>query len=430
MKKHKSKAKGPLETVTEKGVNVHLYSTPTTKAGKVYPGHTLIYTAAGKRKREFVADLEKARTRAKEIAAQLGEGIGHAHVLSATQAADTIAALQAVRPLGRTVTLAEIATDYVAAAKMLPEGATLRDAVTHYSRHVKKQDAKTRVSVTDVVTKFIAAKEADDLSTYYLKPLGRILDRFKASFQCPIGDVEADQILEWLNAQKVSKRTRRNLRNSIATLFSFARDQGHLPEEQRTAAERVKIAKDKDKTITTYTPGELAKIMAAAPERLVPAIAIAALAGIRSAELLRLDWKHVNVAKRHIILPPEVTKTASRRVVPIAPALADWLRPHVQKEGHVTPPYQNLDNLTRGMIETVETAGIKPLRNGFRHSFGTYRLAVTQSAAQTSLEMGNSARKLSEHYNAAATKAEGRRWFNVKPPGKGKVVPFKAATAA
>ena len=164
--------------MTEKGVNVQLYATPAKKGAKVYQGHTLVYTAAGRRKREFVADLEKARARAKEIAAQLGEGIGHAHVLTASQAADTIAAMQACRPLGRSLTLAEIVTDYVAASKQLPEGSTLSDAVAHYSRHVKRQDGKARVTVAEVVTKFMAAKQADDLSDYYLKPLGRVLDRF------------------------------------------------------------------------------------------------------------------------------------------------------------------------------------------------------------------------------------------------------------
>lgn len=430
MKKHKSKAKGPLETVTEKGVNVHLYSTPTTKAGKVYPGHTLIYTAAGKRKREFVADLEKARTRAKEIAAQLGEGIGHAHVLTASQAADTIAAMQASRPLGRSLTLAEIVTDYVAASKQLPEGSTLRDAVAFYARHVTKKDAKARATVADVVAKFMAAKRADDLSDYYLKPLGRVLDRFAKACKMSISSVEPDDIRAWITAQGVSARTRDNLRNSIATLFSFARNEGHLPEDQRTAAERLTWKKAKAKSIEAYTPAELAKIMAAAPERLLPAIAVAAFAGIRSAELLRLEWQHVNLAKRTIILPPEVTKTAARRVIPIVPALADWLRPHAKKEGNVAPPYQNLDNLTRGMIETVEAAKVKPLRNGFRHSFATYRLALTQSAAQTSLEMGNSARKLFDHYNAGASKADARRWFNVKPQAGKKVIPFREAATA
>jgi integrase len=167
----------------------------------------------------------------------------------------------------------------------------------------------------------------------------------------------------------------------------------------------------------------LAKILSKAPHRLIAPIAIAAFAGIRSAELLRLEWKHVKLTQRHIELPPEVTKTASRRIVPIQPALAAWLRlPFIKQDGHVAPPYQNPDNLTRGMVEAVKAAHVTPNRNGFRHSFGTYRLAVTQNAPQTSLEMGNSVAKLMRNYNRAATVAEGKRWFAVMPKQDGKII--------
>jgi integrase len=431
MKKHKSKAKGPLETVTEKGVNVHLYSTPTTKAGKVYPGHTLIYTAAGKRKREFVADLEKARTRAKEIAAQLGAGIGHAHVLSATQAADTLAALQAIRPLGRMVTLAEVATDYVAAAKLLPEGSTLRDAVHDFSQRHSKTTIKMTTKVADVVAKFCEDKEKEEVSTYYLKPLRGMLERFAAHFRCSIYGIEAEEIKAWIEANFTTRNTRIHRRDDLATLFRWARNNGYLPEDRRTAAEKVSFGKPTRRSIGTYTPAELRAILYAAPSRLVPVIAIAAFAGVRSKELFELDWSAIRLRgtanERHIELTPENAKTKIRRSAPVLPSLVAWLLPYEKKSGRVSPSFQNLDNMTRLITKAVEAAGVKPQKNGFRHSFGTYRLAVTKNASQTSYEMGNSVRKLLERYNNAAPKAEGVQWFKIVPPKNEKIVPFKSA---
>jgi len=418
------------KTITEKGASVYIYWTPVRKGDREYPGHTLSYTAADVRKRRFVADFNKACETARLIARQLAAGTAHVQDLTPAMVAEFQAAEKAARELGRPASLSEIVGDYVAAAKHLPAGSTLRDAASHYANHIGKQGKKASTSIAVVIEKFKAAKKAEDLSDYYTKPLNRILDRFAANFKCSIGSVQAEEVRAWITAQKVGQRTRNNLRNSLATLFSFARDEGYLPEEQRTAVERVKAEKIKHKSIEVYSPADLVKIMTAAPEKLVPVIAIAAFAGIRSAELLRLDWKEVQLANRTIILRPEVTKTSTRRVIPIVPALVDWLRPHVKNQGNVAPPYQNLDNLTRGMVEVVVAAGLKPLRNGFRHSFGTYMLAATQSAAQTSLEMGNSARKLMEHYNAGATTAEGRRWFNVKPAKSEKVVTFRAAGAA
>ena len=415
--------RGWRETITEKGVNIHIYYTPTRKGAKVYSGFTLSYTAAGRRKREFVADLEKARATAKTIANQLAAGIGHAHTVTPAMIADYIAAQRAMRGLERDCEISEVVTEYVSAVKHLPAGTTLREAVTHFSDFTTKQTRKANTLVSEVVGKFKTAKEGEELSDYYVKPLFRILDRFASAFNCPIGSVEAERIREWIVAQKVGKRTRNNLRNSLATLFAFARDQGYLPEDRRTAVERVRAERIKDTDIGIYTPEELARILNAAPQRLVAAIAVAAFAGIRSAELLRLEWKHVKLAQRHIELPPEVTKTSSRRVVPIQPALSAWLRlPFIKKAGNVAPPYQNLDNLTRGMVEAVRAAHVTPKRNGFRHSFGTYRLAVTRNAPQTSLEMGNSVPKLMRNYNRAATPAQGKLWFGVMPVKEGKII--------
>lgn len=418
-----SQERGWRETITEKGVSVHIYHTPTRKGAKVYSGFTLAYTAAGRRKREFVADLEKARATAKAIANQLAAGIGHAHTVTPAMIADYIAAQRAMRGLERDCEISEVVTEYVSAVKHLPVGTTLREAVTHFGDYKSKQTRKANTLVAEVVGKFKKAKEAEELSDYYVKPLFRIIDRFTSTFNCPIGSIEAESIRSWILAQEVGKRTRNNLRNSLATLFAFARDQGYLPEDRRTAVERVRAEKIKDTSIGTYTAEELARILNAAPQRLVAAIAVAAFAGIRSAELLRLEWRHVKLAERHIELPPEVTKTSSRRVVPIQPALLAWLRlPFIEKTGHVAPPYQNLDNLTRGMVEAVKAADVTPKRNGFRHSFGTYRLAVTRNAPQTSLEMGNSVAKLMRNYNRAATPAQGKLWFGVTPVKEGKII--------
>lgn len=424
----KTAKSGPLETATVKGAQVAIYHTPRTAKGKRYDAYTLIYTSSGRRCRKLVANLDAARATARSIAGQLAEGTGHAHSLTPAEVADFAAALQASRGLGRKMTLAEIVGDYTAAAQHLPTGSTLREAVTFFAKHRTRQTAKATATVADVAAKFIAAKEREDLSGYYIKPMKRIFKRFAETFRCPLANIETDEIQAWILKQGVSKRSRNNLRNALATLFSFARDHGHLPEADRTAAERVKAEKVRDTSISIYTPEELARIMAAAPKRLVPSIAIAAFAGVRSAELMRLDWGNVKLAQGHIELRPEITKTASRRVVPIQPALDAWLADYAKTEGPIAPPYQNLDNLTRGIIAAVKAAGVPPKRNAFRHSFGTYRLAVTQNAAQTSLEMGNSPAKLMRNYNDAATPAQGAAWFAVKPARRPRnVVDYKAA---
>lgn len=408
-----TKRKAPVEVVTVRDMRVPIYRKPVGE----YDSFLVSYYAGGRRVQKRAATLDKARAIAREAIRQITEGAGRQiATLSPDELADHLAAKQAVRSLPGSHTLASIASDYVSAVSGLPSGVTLHQAVAYYARHAGRLGEKARTSVADVAARFLAAKEHEELSDYYLKPMRRIFDRFAADFKCSIGSVQPDEIRAWIVKQGVSKRTRNNLRNALATLFSFARTEGYLPDADRTAAERVPTERVKDTTIGTYTAAELRAILAHTPGRLIPAVAIAAFAGIRSAEILRLDWRNVKLAEGHIELGPEITKTASRRVVPIQPTLAAWLAPHAKNEGSVAPAYQNLDNLTRQMIAVVMAANVKPKRNGFRHSFGTFRLAVTQNAAQTSLEMGNSPAKLMRNYNAAATVAQGEAWFAVCPP--------------
>ena len=53
--------------------------------------------------------------------------------------------------------------------------------------------------------------------------------------------------------------------------------------------------------------------------------------------------------------------------------------------------------------------------NGLRHSFASYRLADVQSADKVALEMGNSPRKLFQHYRELVTASAASVWFNIPP---------------
>jgi integrase len=64
-----------------------------------------------------------------------------------------------------------------------------------------------------------------------------------------------------------------------------------------TAAEKLKKVKLKNDDVAVFTPAEMTKILHAAPPHLVPILAIGAFSGIRMAELNRLDWSAVTLAR-------------------------------------------------------------------------------------------------------------------------------------
>ena len=70
-------------------------------------------------------------------------------------------------------------------------------------------------------------------------------------------------------------------------------------------------------------------------------------------------------------------------------------------------------------------AKVKWVRNGFRHSFISYRVATLKDVPAVALECGNSPAVIFSNYRALATEAEGRAWFGVKPEGQAaNVVPM------
>ena len=415
----------PAEIVRLKNQSIPVYYTPETKGGKVYKSWTYSYTEAGRRVRKRASSLEDALAGARGAAEQLAEGTGHMRTLSPGEVADFIAAEKILRKHPK-MSFAGVVSEWEQAMERLGGRGRLMDAVAAFVKSTDKAKIP-EISVKELVVKFMEAKQAEGLSIFYLNDIERRLKRFADAFRVNISTIQPEEIKLWLSTAG-SGRNANNLRASVATLFSYAREIGLLSRDTKHSAEQVKRVKEKPSKIGIYTPGELARILNNAPARFVPALAIAAFAGLRSSEIFRLNWSGVKPERRHIVVEAEDAKTPSRRIVPIVPALAEWLLRCEDRTGRVTPEYQNLDNLTRKFTAAAKAAGVKPKRNAFRHSFGSYRLADVKSADQVALEMGNSPRKLFTNYRELVTEEEATAWFNVRPDASTseKVVSFAA----
>jgi len=409
----KVEKRGPLKEVTHKGSTVFIYHTPTQKNRKDYDSYTLTYTQAGQRKRKVIASRSKAEETAKAIAKQLSEGTAHVVALTPDEVADYTAALKILRKYPN-VTLASVCQQYAEAMDRLEgQSSTLMDAVLTHLHH-RKKSAPSDKKVADLLQEYLTTKEKEQLSPYYLKDLRRKLTRFATSFPCSVASIQSGDVKTWISKQGRG-RNAQNLHTSISSFLSYAREMGHLPANEKHAGEMVKKVKVKPSSIGIYTPKDLVQILAHTPEPLLPSIAIAAFAGLRSAEIFRLDWAEIKMDQGHIEVTTDKAKTASRRLVPILPSIKLWLNQVKKKSGRVSPDFQHLNNLTRKNAQICIKAGVKPQRNGFRHSFASYRMATEESADKVALEMGNSPKKLFSNYRELVTKTQANDWFNVTP---------------
>ncbi len=108
------------------------------------------------------------------------------------------------------------------------------------------------------------------------------------------------------------------------TLFHFARKNGYLPKGEITEADEVARAKDRGGKIGILKPQELARVLEKAPRRIRLFLVLGAFTGMRSSEILRLEWSEVNFERGFITGAADKAKTATRRLVPILPNLMLW----------------------------------------------------------------------------------------------------------
>ena len=142
----------------------------------------------------------------------------------------------------------------------------------------------------------------------------------------------------------------------------------------------------------------------------LPALALAAFCGLRRAEIHGQDWNGIELERKFVRITQVKKGTPARRLVPLCPAAVEWLVPYRQKEGPIC------SNLAMDRIRDIaRTAGHDLADNGFRHSFISYRVAVTGNIPETSIEAGNSVAMIHRHYRELATKTEAEAWFGITP---------------
>src|SRR5260370_24420057 len=280
-------------TLKERGVAVKIYRSNCRKKnskGKScrYKLYTIAYYVGKGRRRETFADLPKAKARAREIVISILHGRLPVLELTNADSESYLRAIQLLRRVG--IPLHGAIEEYVAARSKLTGESLVSVVNEHLSRRRNIPDRR----VGEIGDELLAAKQHDGLSPRYVYALRSDLTRFKNAFHTNIGSITSGVIEDWLSAQKVGARTRNNLRTSIVTLFHFARVRSYLAKGQPTEADDLRRAKDRGGKIGLLTPKQLQSLVAAAPANIKLYLAIGAFTGMRTSEILRLDFYDIS----------------------------------------------------------------------------------------------------------------------------------------
>lgn len=435
MKAHRRPADDKRIIIRNGGVSVTIYPTvnriyrkdPVTGARVLkseHPQFTLSYYHGSRRVLRKFSSMAAARAEADLAVVKLANGESEVLKLTGTDRAEFVKARQRLRDWKADADLDHVVADYVKAASRLPAGVSLNDCVEFFlKRHPASLPAKT---VRDVVDEFYKAKDNAKVSAVYLKDITGRLIPFSDAFNMRIGAVVGRDVDAYIRAMGLAPRTQNNIRRLIVTLFRFAIRRGYLPRDhgEMDAVERLQAPPSE---IEIFTPDEMRKLFAMAREEMIPYLAIAAFAGLRAAEVQRLDWSEVNLAKRFIEVKAAKAKTASRRLAPIPDNLAAWLAPYAKTFGRVTEFERSDKQLFH---ELAPKAGIPWKHNGLRHSFISYRVAALKDVAAVALEAGNSPQMIFKHYRALVTEEQAGEWFGIRPTQRdANILPIQAADA-
>jgi integrase len=305
--------------------------------------------------------------------------------------------------------------------KLAPYNATLEEAVDYYVKHVLRY--RNAPTVAEIGVQMLNDAKSAGRRERTIRDLQTRMRQFSAAFgNRRLGTITLPELQAWLNNPVWSPRTRINYAVKVSQLYNFAIKHNWA---DANLAEKVSRPTPEDKEPGILTVKQVSAMLEHAPEfHLLPYVALGLFAGLRSAEIQRLDWSAVKLSERSIIIGAEVAKKHSRRVVEINNTLAAWLAPYVKERG----PVVSLDHLRERFEALRKKASITEWPdNALRHSFGSYHLAAHGDAVKTAAQMGHrDTGVLHNHYKALVTKTDAERFWALRPAeGAENVIPMR-----
>jgi integrase len=273
----------------------------------------------------------------------------------------------------------------------------------------KEQSAKSE-TVSNALPLFLHAKKGDGMRPRYLGDLRDRLRRFADSFgERKVSDISPAEIDNWLRNLGLAPLTRNTFSLRLSVFFEFARQRGWIQSNPMGDVPKAKVT---GKPPGILTPEQAARLLENASQETLPVFALGLFAGLRSAEIERLQWRHIRWDERFIEVPALSSKTAARRLVAMQPNLALWLAPYRGKQGPICPP----DHYRR-MIDDKQRAGITGWpSNAMRHSYASYHLAMFKDAPALSLELGHVTPQIVfAHYREVVRPSEAERFWKIAP---------------
>jgi site-specific recombinase XerC len=336
---------------------------------------------------------------------------------SRAEANEFIAGLEGLRRrLGQaafTLTLAQQAEAALAFSRLTPLGVQLAEVVDYYiKRHPNGHTAPLlKVFAEEAMRARAKSCKPRTLATYKsdLKHINRAFGSVR------INEIYQADVEEWAADLDLAPRTIGNVLDTFTTILNDAIRKDLLTRNPAAFVPRPAVDPAPPGILTPHQAACL--LVQAMNERpsLVRAIAIALFAGLRRAELCRIDHTSLLLDESLIDVPARAAKTRQRRLVAISGNLAEWVKATPATIGSIAGT-TNPDVFGDWLRQIAVAGDVQPWpHNATRHSFGSYLFAKTRNECHVSAEMGNTPNIVIRHYRAVVRPAAAQAYFDIRP---------------
>ena len=306
-----------------------------------------------------------------------------------------------------------------------PFGVTLEHVASYFARHEKPKSGDIIVSA--LVDQYVEEKRKGTNAKGGLP----VRDRSLEDIQCRLGrfarthgshlvkQLREDVVKEWLFADtEIAPQTRVNYFRNLRAFFNYAVGRGYMAENPLG---RIKVGAEPS-TPSILTVDQSSALLTQALNRtsaaLLPYVALGLFCGIRSEELAKLEWAHVNLAAGTVTIPASIAKKRRIRIVTMPPCCREWLTEWLARSGEGQSGAIRPIGFPKRFRALLRAAQISEWpHNALRHSAASYHYAKHSNASLTCAMLGQrSDDVLFTHYRSLVTPEEAERFYSLVPP--------------
>ena len=288
------------------------------------------------------------------------------------------------------------------------EGAKLTARVTEKGmQSLKNPDGLT---VKAALRMFV--NEADPQSDSHTQKLAIFEKAFGKAFGGAVGDIEAVALRKWIKGRSANTNTQAMYFRYARMFFGYLASNRLIPHDPITAVPAPKTKPGRN----ILTPGQMSALLELElPDHVRALLLLGGFAGLRTEEVERMDWSHINTKSGQIHVPPGAMKDSGgfdQRIVDFTEPLnrrKAWL---AKQSGQIIP-------VASETLHTHRRRACAPVLaewpdNCLRHSFATYHLGKAKNAGLTAYQMGHTSSAMVQRvYSVPAAMADWQAWLNI-----------------